>query len=181
MPAWRRFLCRWLGGWPCCGQGRAARWRSREQRGKIRPASCQSRQPSRHTSVSVAMRPSAIQIRMISAVAGPYCPPAAGRTYQVPPRPTDRPRPPRRPPAAGRAGPCASKRGRLARWIWQVRLASRLWGGHLACGPRCGRDARAHRPRHAAAFGNSGECFPRVFEFWCHKLGKSPSAPPETP
>ena len=48
-----------------------------------RCASCQSRQPSRHTSVSAAMRPSVSQICMISDVAGPNCPPVAGRTYQV--------------------------------------------------------------------------------------------------
>jgi hypothetical protein len=51
--------------------------------GKTSRASRQSRQPSRHTSVSGVILPSAIHTRITSGAAGPYCPPAGGRTYQA--------------------------------------------------------------------------------------------------
>jgi len=51
--------------------------------GSTELADFQSVQPSRHTSESVPTRPSVIQRRMISPRAGPYCPPADGRTYQT--------------------------------------------------------------------------------------------------
>jgi len=51
--------------------------------GKTSAASSQSRQPSRQTSESALTRPSEIHVRMISALAGPNCPPEAGRTYHT--------------------------------------------------------------------------------------------------
>ena len=51
--------------------------------GKTVPASCQSRQPSRHTSESALTRPSLSQVFMSSPAAGPNCPPDGGRTYQI--------------------------------------------------------------------------------------------------
>ena len=51
--------------------------------GKTSAACCQSRQPSCQTRESGPTRPSAIQVRMTSLVAGPNCPPLAGRTYQT--------------------------------------------------------------------------------------------------
>src|SRR5262245_13153569 len=51
--------------------------------GKSAPASRQSVQPSRQTSESLLMRPSAIHLRITSPRAGPYCPPLGGRTYHT--------------------------------------------------------------------------------------------------
>ena len=51
--------------------------------GNTSAASCQSRQPSRQTRVSVLTRPSANQARIRSVEAGPNCPPEGGRTYQT--------------------------------------------------------------------------------------------------
>ena len=51
--------------------------------GNSGPASCQSAHPSRQTSESADTRPSATQRRTTSPRAGPYWPPAGGRTYQT--------------------------------------------------------------------------------------------------
>src|SRR6185295_16424210 len=59
--------------------GPLAAWRL----GKSCPAVCQSVQPSRHTSESLLTRPSESHFRITSPLAGPYCPPLGGRTYQM--------------------------------------------------------------------------------------------------
>src|SRR5688572_8948500 len=51
--------------------------------GKIFAALRQSGHPSRQTKESALTRPSAIHLRITSPAAGPYCPPAGGRTYHT--------------------------------------------------------------------------------------------------
>src|SRR5262249_9561237 len=53
------------------------------QFGENFPAGCQSVQPSRPTSESLLTRPSSSHLRITSPLAGPYCPPLGGRTYQI--------------------------------------------------------------------------------------------------
>src|SRR4051794_32916527 len=51
--------------------------------GNVFNAERQSGHPSRHTRLSLVTRPSPIHLRITSPRAGPYWPPAGGRTYQI--------------------------------------------------------------------------------------------------
>ena len=130
---------------------------------KTAPASCQSRQPSRHTRESGPTRPSAIQVCIMLPLAGPNCPPSDGRTYQTAPGASANGSTLRAEMGGGCAGAAPPE---AATWGWSAPLGTPVslgafavanWGGITGSAGRLADRSTAGSPE-VSGDGETGCC-----------------------